>query len=101
MASKFNASYYIEILKDIPADEWTTGAFAKGGKCCALGHLGGVRDKSGQVWGLIQLFDKYLDARVGKVNDGKYARYYQPHPKQRVLSALHTIKRIRNHRKSL
>lgn len=97
--SKFTASYYIEIFRDIPADEWTTGAFTRGHKCCALGHLGGIKDKSGQVAGLIQLFDRYLGVKVGKVNDGSYPQYYEKTPKQRILARLYTIKAIRQQRK--
>lgn len=95
--SKYNATYFIKKLERIPADLWCTGNFiGEGGRHCALGH---VMHEGRDAHGMIQLFRKYLNREPSRVNDGDDVRFQQKEPKARVISALYTIKAIRQQRK--
>ncbi len=95
MASRFNATFYIKKFRDIPEDEWTTGAFHKDGMSCALGHLGAPKKNHKEVMGIIRLFEKYLGVKPAAVNDWQDLRFQEPGPKNRIMAALNQIKAIR------
>lgn len=106
----YDVSYFINKFQAIPEQKWGISSFidADTGARCAQGHCGMNTDNCWHVWGrsiatvqnslkeaasLYYLFgDNGLD--VGMVNNGYLTEYSQPTPKQRILAALHDIKKL-------
>ena len=96
---KYNiVDHFIEKFKAIPTDKWTVGMFFSmfdSSKRCALGHCGikSFSDSSTEAIQLSELFNKYLNIEVYKINDssGKYFYNFNT-PKERILAALYDIK---------
>lgn len=94
---KYDADYFIEKFKKIPANKWTTGILEnEKGQKCALGHcgLGGANsiDNTESLF-LRNLFFEYLNSVLSNVNDDLHTQYTQKSPKTRVLAALKDIKK--------
>jgi len=88
----YDVNYFIKKFEAIPEDKWTTGRFALGGQCCALGHCGErLRAETEE--------SRALDRVVGEhgfvvitINDGSDLRFNQPTPKKRILAVLQYVK---------
>lgn len=101
----YDVDYFIKKFEAIPEDKWCTGSLGGNGKHCALGHCGMTRtiDATYEATMLAELFVKYLRVHkfeydwvfhtVYPINDSKL-KYNLPTPKQRILAALHDIKKL-------
>lgn len=91
----YDVDYFIEKFEAIPEESWCTEEFEKDGACCAFGHCG-TRDFKSTIEAieLAHLFSNLDDIYVVCVNDGSEPMYSQPTPKQRILAALHDIKKL-------
>lgn len=93
---KYTVDYFIKKFELIPEHKWIKwqhkDCFGNG---CALGHCG--LDNNNTITkesaALEFLFLKELEDSVARINDHLSPRYNQETPKQRILAALHDIKR--------
>lgn len=87
-----DADYFIAKFEAIPEEQWCTGRLRdNSGRCCASGHCGRddplvPTEESTALAIVLRRWD------VPGINDGDYAQYPQPTPKQRILAALRDIK---------
>ena len=108
--NKFTVDYFINKFEAIPEDRWCVNEFKSGDKCCAQGFcmsldaINVVRESPLNIieisrgypeWNsLITIFGVcYNNIVIASINNGNDPRYPQPTPKQRVLAALHDLKR--------
>lgn len=94
---EYNVDYYIEKYEAIPEDEWCVNSYnGPNGSHCAMGHCGMRIGKTvtNEVNELVLLFF-LISTNVPCVNDGDDCRYQQRTPKQRILAALHDIKKLK------
>lgn len=96
---QYTIDYFINKFSAIPEKMWTirTRGYDDNGPHCALGHC----DESWKRWGnkgaeetaLIKIFDDD-GLKIIRINNGDCPKYQQPTPKQRILAALHDIKKL-------
>lgn len=97
-----NADYFIKKFEAIPEENWCTGVYKLGDRCCVLGHCGfhtteddqGLRTIHAQAPEGIALSELFYtrDLSCSRVNDGEDDYYPQATPKARILAALRDIK---------
>lgn len=110
----YNVDYFIQKFSAIPESKWGCGDLNKNGKSCALGLCGvEVNDINyKQNVGVVSISNPEGDAlarllksipetgtldlyqSVYVINDSPSGKYPQPTPKQRILAALHDIKKM-------
>lgn len=100
----YTVDYFIDKFEKIPEENWLeNGCFQDGnGRFCALGHCA-LRPWSrvtSEAVALNRLFVKIYSSVVN-INDGKCSKYLQPTPKQRILAALHDIKKTPDNANSI
>lgn len=122
---QYTVDYFIEKFEKIPEEKWTTRLYRFGDSRCAAGHcltdkmidvLTEYFDEAGKnvfpKHKCIQYENELLEVRelgrvfhknpsrgcdmVYEVNNGDNPNYQQPTPKQRILAALHDIKKLQN-----
>jgi hypothetical protein len=89
---------FIAFYESVPDSKWCNG-MGDGDAACAIGHLcERGRDGFSIETPAVHKLEKLLTTdRIGLyslalVNDGRNARYQQPHPKLRVLAFLNDLK---------
>lgn len=112
----YTVDYFIDKFSKIPEQLWMTEYFSDGTRCCAQGHCMSkeltrrIRDgyrstvsdeapKQPEWQSLLLIFseDGSLPkgrTAVAQINNGRNNKYPQPTPKQRILAALHDIKKL-------
>lgn len=94
MSTKYDVDYFIAKFEAIPEERWCTGALIDGqGRCCAFGHCGDRED--GDIpteANELQMLGLRHGLRFAAINDGRFAGFNQPTPKQRILAALRSLK---------
>lgn len=104
----YDCDYFIKKFDRISENRWCVFENKnKQGQCCAYGHCG--TDYSSEGNGLRELDYKFTpllnltwigggrykqSTKLADINNGLYAEYQQPTPKQRILAALYDIKRM-------
>lgn len=97
----------LELLKDIPKENWLTDVFTNGiDSCCAIGHLKRLTSKNIEDYSILNCTDRIYDVKdnihtirknssrflkgrgIATVNNRKTEGYYQDHPKDRVIALL-------------
>jgi hypothetical protein len=97
---KFTVDYFINKFSAIPEELWCTNLFSDGEKRCALGHCGQDLDTDTREGGaLFNMIFHATNLGPEEINDGigfggERHPYQQPTPKQRILAALHDIKKM-------
>lgn len=94
----YNVDFFIDKFKDIPEENWGVLIYVNehNGKKCALGHCG-VREDCDTPMGMAlkMLFLDHLNWGIININDGMDSQpYKQKTAKERILAALHDIKKI-------
>ncbi len=112
MKTKFTVDFFINKFSAIPEEKWCTGVqTSRDNKHCALGHclpqsvknlmysdydavdsddtINAAYTQEGKA--LINIF--LTGGELTRINNGYDLRYWQPTPKQRILSALYDIKK--------
>lgn len=102
---EYTVDYFIAKFEAIPEYKWHMDTYVhplNEDTCCALGHCGErvycTTDEAGGLKGLFYDAHKYIESDcieifIVDINDGNNARYQQTTPKQRILAALHDIKK--------
>ena len=90
-----NVDIYIDFFEKIPEEDWCV--FKKKnnfGQRCAIGHLS--KGGSDFYYKCSGLFWKYLGTSITSINDDCMGtlKHYGYTPKERVLNALHEIKKL-------
>jgi hypothetical protein len=111
----YDVDYFIKKFEAIPEELFCIGAFKDGAKRCTNGHCGMLSEfevtpeleQLKRLLAVIPLHEKYVPCeipdregsyslRAACINDGRALEYQQPTPKQRILAALHDIKKLQN-----
>lgn len=104
----YTVDYFIKKFEAVPDNKWITNNYETDTGCCALGHCGARADtdSASEAVALKKLFSPFGKYAVQYINDRqiffdkKYAKqeiikYFDyPTPKQRILAALHDIKKM-------
>ncbi len=111
MANEFTVDYFITKFTNTRDDKWVINTLHNSNqKSCANGWCGVsvkedtfyVTDESIALAHLLKPLatgkvkdnsNDYSNIAAG-INNGDHPKYQQPHPKQRILAALHDIKRL-------
>lgn len=91
---EYTVDYFIAKFEAIPEEKWFIGDFINiynPEQKCAYGHCGCIKSL-GETIESNMLFDLF-DNPVHYINDGHDEKYQQSTPKQRILAALHDIKK--------
>lgn len=99
----YDVDYFIRKFEAIPEEKWLQKNmfFDRDlGKGCAIGWCGFFKptgefvDRTPESKALIELFLKHIRRDVILINDGDVPQYNQPTPRQRILAALHDIRKM-------
>lgn len=89
----YTVDYFIRKFEAIPEERWCVYVTDDGnGRHCAYGHCLHNDAVTPESMALIELFP--LNENAAVINNGHSPRYPQPTPKQRILAALHDIKKM-------
>lgn len=118
MNTEFTVDYFIQKFEAIPESKWVSSILFDNGRSCANGHCGVRHWKQNdsmrndhyfkttkESMALVPIFKhlkcdrntdhvEYYSDIAATINNGSDKRYQQSTPKQRILAALHDIKKL-------
>ena len=88
----YTIQHFIDKFEAIPEENWTTHVYNYGLACCALGHCGHRAGNSTEESHALGFLFHSHNLSIRGINDGLYPHRIGSSPKERVLTALMSLK---------